>query len=88
MAWKDRSNRIDFENPALLWEQVAADLRREIRSGELGPGARLPSEPELSEMYGVSRGTVRSAVRALRDEGLIVVRMGKGSYVRRELPPE
>lgn len=84
----DRSDRIDDEDPTLLWEQVAADLRRDIRSGELGPGARLPSEQELVDMYRVARGTIRSAVRALRDEGLIVVRMGKGAFVRRQLPPE
>lgn len=88
MAWADRSGRINFEDPAYLWEQVAADLRREIRSGELGPGSRLPSEAELAEMYGVARGTVRTAIRALREEGLVIVRVGKGAYVRRELPPE
>ena len=55
----DRSGRIDRDGPASVWSQVAADLEADIASGALKPGARLPAEPELAEVYGVSRITVR-----------------------------
>ncbi|MGN6673577.1 MAG: FadR/GntR family transcriptional regulator [Thermomicrobiales bacterium] len=53
-----------------------------IRNGELKPGTRLPSEPELIEMTGVSRSSVREAIRSLETMGLLEIRRGKGTYVR------
>jgi GntR family transcriptional regulator len=70
------------------YEQVAADIRRRVRSGELAPGARLPGEQDLAEEHGVALGTARKAVRMLRDEGLLVTRASLGTFVVRELPPE
>ncbi len=43
--------------------QITAALRRQINDGTLGPGALLPSEPELARQYGVSRQTARVALR-------------------------
>lgn len=63
--------------PALL----ADELRTRIREGEWGPGARLPSEAELGEQYGVSRSTVRQALTALQGQGLVTSRHGKGTYL-------
>lgn len=83
-VWDDRSSRIDPD--ALdkhLWQQVADDLRSMIKSGELPPGAKLPNERELAELYGVSRPTTTHAVSQLRREGLLVVVTGKGTFVRR-----
>lgn len=51
--------------------RVADELRGRIDRGELGPGAALPSEARLSEQFGASRGTIRSALATLRREGLI-----------------
>jgi GntR family transcriptional repressor for pyruvate dehydrogenase complex len=53
-----------------------------IRSGELKPGMRLPSEPQLVEMTGISRSSVREAVRGLQTMGLLEIRRGKGTFVR------
>jgi GntR family transcriptional repressor for pyruvate dehydrogenase complex len=53
-----------------------------IRSGDLKPGDRLPSEPQLIEMTGVSRSSVREAIRSLETMRLIEIRRGKGTYVR------
>jgi DNA-binding FadR family transcriptional regulator len=53
-----------------------------IRSGELRPGMRLPSEPQLVEMTGISRSSVREAVRSLQTMGLLEVRRGQGTFVR------
>ena len=68
------------------YRQVADRLRQHIDSGEWAPKHKLPSESELMGQFGVSRVTVRLAVGALRSEGLIVTRQGRGSYVRDREP--
>ena len=67
-------------------QQIATDLRAKIEDGTYGPGALLPSEPELAQKYGVSRQTARSALRALEQEGLVVVHSTRGRTVRRQPP--
>ncbi|MGA4539462.1 FadR/GntR family transcriptional regulator [Uniformispora flossi] len=66
---------------AALSEQVAAQLRAQIMSGEWPVGSRIPTEPELVEQLGVARNTVREAVRALAHNGLLDIRQGSGTYV-------
>lgn len=61
--------------------QVREQLEEAIRRGDYPPGDKLPSERELSEMFGVSRVSVREAVRSLEAIGLIDVRHGLGSVV-------
>jgi DNA-binding FadR family transcriptional regulator len=56
--------------------QVADQLRDLILRGELVPGQRLPSEDEMAPMFGVSRSTVREALRILVTQGLVVTRRG------------
>lgn len=65
----------------LKHERVAAVLEREIRSGAMGRGARLPGEVALARRFKVSRNTVRAALARLGEEGLIATRTGKGSFV-------
>lgn len=60
---------------------LAEALTAEIRSGRLQVGALLPSEPQLSQRYGVSRQTVRTALRTLQQGGLISSQRGVGSVV-------
>ncbi|MEU6220938.1 GntR family transcriptional regulator [Streptomyces sp. NPDC047022] len=72
----------EIQRPGALYQQVAAALREAILSGEFAPDSLLPSEARLMTRYGVSRPTVRNAIAALRAEGLIDVRHGKGSFVR------
>lgn len=62
--------------------QIAASIRAAILTGELAPGSQLPSGHELAEFYGVSRMTVSTAIRTLRDEGFVNSRTGSGVYVR------
>lgn len=71
-----------IERPGPLYQQVAAAIRQGIAEGEFPPGSPLPSEAQLIERYEVSRPTVRNAISALRSEGLIEVRHGKGSFVK------
>ncbi|MFE7210014.1 GntR family transcriptional regulator [Streptomyces sp. NPDC057611] len=72
----------EIQRPGALYQQVAAAIREAILTGEFAPDSLLPSEAQLMARYGVSRPTVRNAIAALRAEGLIDVRHGKGSFVR------
>ena len=63
-----------------LWEQVLNDLKRRLASGEIRD--RFPTDRELVEAYGVSRHTVREAVRRLHALGVIERERGRGSIVR------
>lgn len=65
-----------------LYHQIASDLRHRILSGSWKAGERIPSEPELADLYETSRVTVRQALRILSDEGLISREPGRGSFVR------
>lgn len=65
----------------LKHERISSELAREIRSGRLRRGTRLPGEVALAERFGVSRTTVRAALAELSEGGLIATRTGKGSYV-------
>ncbi|MCK7621895.1 FCD domain-containing protein [Streptomyces sp. RS10V-4] len=64
-----------------LADQVIAQLRAQITSGDWPVGSRIPTEPELVEQLGVARNTVREAVRALAHNGLLDIRQGSGTYV-------
>lgn len=62
-------------------QTVAQKIVGLIRESGLGPGARLPTEKELSERYGVSRTVVREAIKVLSATGLVQTRRGSGLYV-------
>ncbi len=64
-----------------LWRQIAEQLKRDIRSGVWGQGAKLPTESELSERFGVNRHTIRRAVGELANEGIVSSRQGRGTFV-------
>jgi GntR family transcriptional regulator len=64
-----------------LYYQLENLLREKINSGAFAPGGRLPTESELIRQYGVSRITVRQALTALAEEGLIERRQGRGTFV-------
>ena len=65
---------------------IAEAIRSQIESGELPPGAQLPSERDLASTYGTARNTAREAVRLLSDAGLVITDQGKGSFVRPQTP--
>ena len=65
-----------------LPRQIAGELRSDIVSGVYADGNPFPSETVLTEYYGVSRVTIRSALALLQQEGLIVRRQGSGTVVR------
>jgi GntR family transcriptional regulator len=69
-------------SPLPLYQQLAELLSREIASGALAPGGRLPSEPELARRHRIGRPTVRQATELLVQRGLIERRRGSGTFVR------
>lgn len=72
---------MNFIQPKTIARQVDEILLERIRAGLYPPGARMPSESELSEELGVSRATVRTALAKLAANGLILKRQGDGTYV-------
>jgi GntR family transcriptional regulator, transcriptional repressor for pyruvate dehydrogenase complex len=64
-----------------ITDDALARLRDLILSGELEPGSQLPPEQELASQLGVSRGSMREAVRALTYMRLVEVRRGLGTFV-------
>jgi GntR family transcriptional regulator len=72
----------------LLADRLRDELLNQITNSQLEPGAKLPTESELSKRFGVSRATVREAVRGLVEAGYVSRRRGSGSYVaeRRRTP--
>jgi GntR family transcriptional regulator len=70
-----------------MYHQIADDLREQIESSKLAPGAQLPTELELREQYNASRNTIRDAIKRLTSLGLVVTRPGQGTFVERKIDP-
>ncbi|MBF6350877.1 MULTISPECIES: FadR/GntR family transcriptional regulator [Nocardia] len=64
-----------------LIAQVTEQLKEDIRSGRWPIGTRIPTEPELAELTGTGRNTLREAVQALVHAGMLERRQGSGTYV-------
>jgi DNA-binding GntR family transcriptional regulator len=64
-----------------VWQQLRADIARQIEDGPLAPGDALPSETALAAMYGVSRLTIRRALADLARAGVVRTEHGVGSFV-------
>lgn len=73
---------LDPDDPRTSSQQIANKLRAAILTRKLQPGDKLPSQHELASRYGVARETVKSALRLLDKDRLIVSRQGSGAYVR------
>ncbi|MFD0033712.1 winged helix-turn-helix domain-containing protein [Streptomyces sp. NPDC127172] len=67
--------------PRYRYEELADQITEEVRSGTLAKGAALPAERRMTEVYGVSIGTVRRAVALLRDRGVVATLPAKGTFV-------
>lgn len=65
----------------LRYEKVVLQIKSAISSGELKPGDKLPPERELAKLFGVSRTSIREALKSLATSGLITIRHGDGAYV-------
>ena len=65
----------------LRWQRVELVLQAELARGDLTPGAKLPSEAMLAQRFAVNRHTVRRAIRALAEKGLVRSERGRGTFV-------
>ncbi len=70
---------LDKSSPVPLWAQLAEILRAKLNQGEIS--SKFPTEEELVNQYGVSRHTVREALRSLQQQGLLERQQGKGTFV-------
>lgn len=66
-----------------LAEVVAGKLREQIKEGRYPLNEKMPAEPELMEAFGVGRSTVREAIKILANSGLLRVKQGAGTFVKR-----
>jgi len=84
--WADglpTSSLTDVSKYVPLYVRMELDLRERIASGQLFPGAPVPSEAELARQYATSRVTVRQALARLRYDGVLESRRGLGTFVAR-----
>ena len=75
------SAKLSLNSDIPLYTQLVGIIKRHISSGTLGVGALLPSESELCRTLNISRNTVRQAIGELEEEGLVVRKRGKGTFV-------
>ena len=64
-----------------LWQSIAATMRAAIAEGQYPDGSRFPTESELAGRFGVNRHTIRHALSALIEDGLVHSRRGAGTFV-------
>ncbi len=74
-------NMQDITSGVALWRQVADGIERGIADGTYAAGEKLPGEMEIAESYRVNRHTVRRALAALAERGLVRPERGSGTYV-------
>lgn len=73
--------KLDKGSSSTLHSQLSDIMREKIYSRAWGAGKKIPSEHELMKTFGLSRGTVRHAIKSLVDEGLLVQSHGRGTFV-------
>lgn len=75
------NERLLLDSEVPLYSQLIGIIKRAITSGEAGVGSLLPSEAELCGAFGISRNTVRQAIGSLEEDGFVVRKRGKGTFV-------
>ncbi|MBN8889063.1 MAG: phosphonate metabolism transcriptional regulator PhnF [Rhodospirillales bacterium] len=73
------------EDGVALWRQIVRVLESEIADATHPPGARLPTEAQLSQRFAVNRHTVRRALEEMSRNGLVRVEQGRGSFVAEDV---
>lgn len=76
-----------INNPLYKYNYLITGLRKKIFDNEFGPAGKLPAERILSEMYEVSRVTVRTALKQLKAEDLIEQQQGRGTFTKLQYTP-
>lgn len=78
----EKTASIDRSSLEPAYAQIANILQESMRSGILRPGDQLPSEAQLCKRYGVSPMTVRRAINALVEQGVVIAEQGRGTFVK------
>ncbi|NLC15762.1 MAG: FadR family transcriptional regulator, partial [Firmicutes bacterium] len=73
-----------IEPPGLL-RKIVGQIKKNIASGNLKKGDKLPSERQMREMFGLSRATIREAIKALNTLGIVESSHGSGNYISSNL---
>ncbi|WP_316820810.1 FadR/GntR family transcriptional regulator [Pedobacter gandavensis] len=71
-----------------LSDRVIIGIKKDIASGKLKKGEKIPAEPELMEHYGVGRSTIREAIKTLSISGILKVQQGSGTFVVSKIKDE
>ncbi|MBO0985128.1 GntR family transcriptional regulator [Rathayibacter sp. SD072] len=79
--------RVDHSSPRSLADQLEAQVRTAVAEGALSAGDRLPPARELAQSLDINMHTVLRAYAALRDDGLIQMRRGRGAWVSESAGP-
>ncbi|MHB9151518.1 MAG: GntR family transcriptional regulator [Spirochaetales bacterium] len=74
-----------YKNPSLI-ERIKMDLHKRIVDGKFQPGEKLPSEPELADLLGISRNSLREAIGLLVNEGYLFRQKGVGTFITHSDP--
>ena len=74
---------LDRDSDVPLYQQIANLLRADIEAGVYPPGAVIPPVKRIEQETGCTHVTIRKGIDILEDEGLVVVRPGKGTFVKR-----
>ena len=64
-----------------VYLQLKESIEKKIRDGVYKVGDKIPSERQMSELYGITRVTVKHAIRMLEEEGVLCSKQGKGTFV-------
>ena len=72
---------MNMERDTILAEEIVKSILNDVKNGTLKPGDKLPSEKQMLDIYQVSRGPVREALRTLRIMNVIDIKQGKGAFV-------
>lgn len=83
MAMKKTDKTMERRSGISLWRQIADQIRRDIGQNRLGANGRLPPETALAAHFDVNRHTLRSAIAALVEEGVLRAEQGRGTFVER-----
>lgn len=78
-----RQTIVERQNGVALWRQIADRIRASIANGEYDAAGKVPAEMLLAETFGVNRHTVRNALAALADEGIVRAVQGRGTLIER-----
>ncbi|WP_322416447.1 phosphonate metabolism transcriptional regulator PhnF [Mesorhizobium huakuii] len=81
MIGRQEADSIERRSGVSLWRQIADRILQAIATGDFAENAALPPEVALAERYGVNRHTVRSAISALVQEGVLRAEQGRGTFV-------